>query len=397
MAFNVVKYKQNSTIFRDDDIAHCFYIIRQGYVVIHRLVRALDNVDNDNLGPGDVFGIEAAMSAHPYFDNAVTKTECVLIAVSRENFKDLIQSNAAIAQKIALQLSQRIRFLNMQLASAPAQPQADITLDYGDQLYKTGDYYCRENRYNEAYYTWNKYLQDYPAGNYAAMVKTDLAQFANKVTLRPISYSSDNFIRKYPKNSLIFVESESSSECYIVQQGLVKITKIIDNEERSLSVVGLGEMFGEMALIETKPRSATAIALEDCELMTLSKDKFEQTIASQPQIVIRLIVLLSERIWYLSRQLRVRMISDLAVRCCEMLVVLMEKQGVHLNTAAHAFDLTPEGLCQMCMIGDTEAKTTISNLVRDGELVLVDNKVVGKNKHELSRRAKLYWTMHPLK
>ncbi|MDR1231541.1 MAG: cyclic nucleotide-binding domain-containing protein [Spirochaetaceae bacterium] len=396
--FTIVKYKQQGIIFRDGDLSDYFYIIRQGYVAINRLVRGLDNPESDNLGPGDLFGIEAVMSSRPHFDNAVAKTECVLIAIRREQYKNLIQSNTAIAQKISMQLSQRIRFLNMQMAATPTQSAgADISTDNESLLYKIGDYYFNVHRYNEAYYTWNKYLQDYPDGTYATMAKMDLAKFTDKVTIRPINYSGDDFIRKYPKGSIICVEGENSSECFIIQKGRIRITKIVNGKEMLLSVVNNGEMFGEMSLLETLPRSATAIALEDCELMTLSKDKFEQTIVTQPQIVIRLTTLLSERIWFLSRQIRVRIMTDLAARCCEMLIVQLERQSVHLNTASHTFDLTPETLGRLCMITGPEIKVTISTLIREGVLVLVDNKVVAKNKYELTRRAKLYWTMHPLK
>jgi CRP-like cAMP-binding protein len=164
-----------------------------------------------------------------------------------------------------------------------------------------------------------------------------------------------------------------------------------------LSIVKVGEMFGEMSLLETKPRSATAIAIEDCELMTLNKEKFEETIISQPQIVTRLVTLLSERVWYLSRQLRARIMTDPVARCYEMLVLCLERQGVHVNNTPHTFDFTLEALCGMCAIIGDEAKSTILTLVREGEIGLANNMIVAKNKHELSRRAKLYWTMHPLK
>jgi CRP-like cAMP-binding protein len=396
-AFTIVRYKQHSVIFRDGDIADSFYIIRQGFVTLNRLVKALNNVESDNLGPGDLFGIEAVMSSHPHFDNAVAKSECILIVIKRDQFKQLIQGNTAIAMRIALQLSQRIRFLNMQLTSAPLEPLADISIDGGDQLYKNGDFYYGIKKYNEAFYAWFKYLKMYPDGPYAVMAKMDLGKFVDKVTVRPMQYAEDDFIRKYPKNSIICMEGEHSSECFIVQKGRVKITKIVDNKEMPLSTINAGEMFGEMALLETKPRSATATAIEDCELMTLNKDRFEQTVASQPQIVVRLATLLSERIWYVSRQLRVRIITDTAARCCEMLVLNLERQGVHLNIAPHPFDLTPETLCEICNISGSEVKNTITKLIHEEVITLADNKVVAKNKLELTRRAKLYWTMHPLK
>jgi CRP-like cAMP-binding protein len=396
-AFSTGNYKQQSIIFRDGDVADCFYVIKQGTVVINRLVRALGNAESDNLGPGDLFGIEAVMASRPHFDNAVAKSDCVLVAIKQEQFKQLIQTNTVTAIKISLQLSQRIRFLNALLASEPVAPLADISTADGNKLYLVGDYYYNRKMYNEAYYAWRKYLQYYPDGTYAAMAQMDIANFEDKVTIPWIDYNDDSGVRKYPKGSVICMEGENSSEFFVVQKGRVKITKIIDDREALLSVSGAGEMFGEMALLESKPRSANIIALEDCEMMVLSKDKFEASIASQPQIVIRLTTLLSERIWYMSRQIRARAIPDLAARCCEMLAIHLEKQNIYPNIAPHTFDFTAETFCEMCMITGAEVKTTMLKLISEDLVALADNKIVVKNKHEIMRRVKLYWTMHPLK
>jgi CRP-like cAMP-binding protein len=398
--FSIVAYKQYAAIFRDGEAAECFYVIKEGAVTIHRLVKDLEHANSDHLGPGDLFGIEAVMAARPHFDNAIAKTDCVLVAIKREQFKQLIQSNTGTATRISLQLSQRIRFLNAVLASTAQktkEPTADITAVDGEKLYLAGDYYFNREMYNEAYYAWRKYVQSYPDGAYTAMVKMDMPKFKDKLTIPWVDFSSDDFIRKYPKGSVICMEGESSSEIFIIQKGRVKITKIIDDKEIQLFLSGAGEMFGEMALLESKPRSANVIAIEDCEVMALGKDKFEASIASQPQIVIRLTMLLSERVWYMSRQIRARAIPDLAVRCCEMLALHLEKQHTHLNTAPHTFDFTPETLGELCLITGADIKSTIVSLIREDMLVLADNKIVVKNKLELMRRVKLYWARHPLK
>jgi CRP-like cAMP-binding protein len=395
--FSTGNYKQQSLIFRDGDVADCFYIIKQGTVVINRLVRALGNAESDNLGPGDLFGIEAVMASRPHFDNAVAKSDCVLVTIKQEQFKQLIQTNTVSAIKISLQLSQRIRFLNALLASESAGSLPDISNSDGNKLYLVGDYYFNRKMYNEAYYAWRKYLQCYPDGAYAAIAQSDIANFENKVTIPWIDYNDEGGIRKYPKGSVICMEGENSSEFFIVQKGRVKITKIIDDREMLLSVSGAGEIFGEMALLESKPRSANVIALEDCEMMVLGKDKFEASVTSHPQMVIRLTTLLSERIWYMSRQIRARTIPDLAARCCEMLAVHLEKQNIYPNIAPHTFDFTAETFCEMCMIPGAEVKTTVLKLIHEDLIALADNKIVVKNKHEIMRRVKLYWTMHPLK
>jgi CRP-like cAMP-binding protein len=400
--FLTVTYKQHAVIFRDGDVAECFYVIKKGAVTIHRLVKALDNAQSDCLGPGDLFGIEAVMASRSHFDNAIAKTECVLVVIRREQFKLLIQSNTATAIKIALQLSQRIRFLDKVLSPVPStkeikEPLKNISIVDGDKLYLVGNYYYSRKMYSEACYAWRKYLRQYPDGTYVEIAKTDLPKFEDKVSIPWGDFTSDDFIRKYPKGSVICMEGESSQEIFILQKGRVKITKIIDDEEVELSVSGAGGMFGEMALLESKPRSANIIAIEDCELVALSKDKFEASIASQPQLVIRLTILLAERVWYTSRQIRARAIPDLAVRCCEMLAIQMEKQNVHMNTAPCAFNFTLETFGEMCLITDKDIKSTVVQLIHEDILSLADNKIVVKNKLELIRRVKLYWTLHPLK
>jgi CRP-like cAMP-binding protein len=400
--FLTVTYKQLTVIFRDGDAAECFYVIKKGAVTIHRLVKVLNHAESDNLGPGDLFGIEAVMASRPHFDNAIAKTECVLVAIRRDQFKLLIQSNTATAIKIALQLSQRIRFLDRVLTPVPStkeikEPLANLRFVEGEKLYQAGNYYYNREMYNEACYAWRKYLQQYPDGTYAEIAKTDLPKIKDKVTIPWVDFTSDDFIRKYPKGSVICMEGESSQEIFILQKGCVKITKIINDEEVQLSVSGAGGMFGEMALLESKPRSANIIAIEDCELVALSKDKFEASIASQPQLVIRLTILLAERVWYTSRQIRARAIPDLAVRCCEMLAIQMEKLNVHMNTASYPFNFTLETLGEMCLITDKDIKSTVVQLMHEDILALADNKVVVKNKLELIRRVKLYWTLHPLK
>ncbi|MDR0638967.1 MAG: cyclic nucleotide-binding domain-containing protein [Spirochaetaceae bacterium] len=63
------------------------YVIKKGAVTIHRLAKTLDNAETDNLGPGDLFGIEAVMASRLHFDNATAKTDCVLVAIKQDQFK----------------------------------------------------------------------------------------------------------------------------------------------------------------------------------------------------------------------------------------------------------------------------------------------------------------------
>ncbi|MEE1290185.1 MAG: cyclic nucleotide-binding domain-containing protein, partial [Spirochaetota bacterium] len=108
---------------------------------------------------------------------------------------------------------------------------------------------------------------------------------------------------------------------FIIQEGQIKITKISQNKEILLAVLKEGDIFGEMALLENKPRSASAIAFGETKVMAVNKNNFEAMISNQPQLVARLISLLAERTWVVYRQLTNLTKTDLQARFYDMLLI----------------------------------------------------------------------------
>jgi len=81
-------------------------------------------------------------------------------------------------------------------------------------------------------------------------------------------------IRKYKKDEVIFNENEPGAALYIIEQGKVEIFKSYDSNPILLTTLEEGMFFGELALFDEKPRSATVIATNDCTLIALSKPDF---------------------------------------------------------------------------------------------------------------------------
>ena len=83
--------------------------------------------------------------------------------------------------------------------------------------------------------------------------------------------------KKYDRNQVIFREHENGDMAYIVADGQVQIVKESDNGPRVLGVLKKGAMFGEMALIDDKPRMASAKAINGpVELLIVSKANFQK-------------------------------------------------------------------------------------------------------------------------
>ncbi|MEI6126427.1 MAG: Crp/Fnr family transcriptional regulator [Pseudomonadota bacterium] len=89
--------------------------------------------------------------------------------------------------------------------------------------------------------------------------------------------------KSFPKNTVLFSEGDETDSLYIICDGKVKVT-ISDNEgnEVILSILGVGEYFGEMALLDSEPRSASAVSKEPCEILIISKKDFMNIFSVNP-------------------------------------------------------------------------------------------------------------------
>lgn len=109
-----------------------------------------------------------------------------------------------------------------------------------------------------------------------------------------LSYSSKV---NYPKNKIIFIENEEGDELYMILKGSVKVVRISEGgEEIILAVLQKGDFFGEMSLLDGKPRSATVISNEDSTLILFNKNNFEKVIEKYPRIALKLLKEITSRL-----------------------------------------------------------------------------------------------------
>ena len=384
--FKIANYPQNAAVTVEGKSAEYFFILRQGNVIISPEIPIPGEDTNHVLGPGDFFGVVSCMSGHPHIETAQTMTSSSMIVVGKDQFKTLIQKNAPIAMKIIRYFSQRLRIIDKAITKLSLH---DAVEEDPQMMFNVGEYYYEKQKARQAGYAYQKYLQYFPNGTYANQCKERLAAMA--APQKPPPVNRHNLAVFFKDGDIIFIEHEPGLELYIIQQGNVKITKIVDQKEVLLAVLRPGDIFGEMALLENKPRSATAIAHANIVSLAINKTNFEIMVQAQPQLAVKLITLLSERIWTAYRQLANLLISDPIGRIYDMLLTLIQKSKSPIqNKVSHTFDIGSKELCNMLGFEESTGENYTMNFLADRNFRLDGGKIICLNPVELEKQVQMY-------
>lgn len=134
--------------------------------------------------------------------------------------------------------------------------------------------------------------------------------------------------RGYDKDQVIILAEEEGDALFIIASGQVKVSIVSeDGREVILSLLGEGAVFGELSLLDGKPRSANVVATEDTELYMVRRTDFLQLVYKVPQIAVGLLAELAARLRKTDRKIEGLALLDVTSRISETLLQLAEEQG----------------------------------------------------------------------
>ena len=140
--------------------------------------------------------------------------------------------------------------------------------------------------------------------------------------------SDVTFTRTFSKDNVIILAEEEGDTLFILKNGQVKVS-IVSEEGREviLSLLGPGSVFGELSLLDGKPRSANVVATEETDLLMLRRADFLQLIYKTPQIATALLAELATRMRKTDRQIEGLALLDVTSRISDTLLQLATEQG----------------------------------------------------------------------
>ncbi len=179
--------------------------------------------------------------------------------------------------------------------------------------------------------------------------------------------------KRFTRNTVLLNEGDITDSLYVILSGKVK-TVITDENGREiiLSISGPGEYFGEMALIDGEPRSATIITREPCQLLIFSKEEIKEVLRANPDMVFTLLKGLIKRLRETDKQIESLALMDVYGRIAQLLMQMAEPEGEVLVVNE---PLTHQEIANMVGASREMVSRILSELIR-GEFIRVDKKII---------------------
>ena len=387
-----IKYPKDSYILIEGTVS-CgrFFIIQEGTVQIARDIDKIIGVNKNAVSKGELFGVVAAMTGLSNVETVIALSEVTLLGLDRKQYGDLIRTNSPVAMKIIQQFSQRLRMMDEALSR---QKEGVSSTHDPSFLYEMAETYLALNRLDYAFYAYQQFVKHNPENELAHGVRDKLMQLSLKVQITTPDFPADVKRRTYPKDCMIFAEGEPGNELYIIENGTVKITKLINGQEVVLALLKKGDIFGEMALLEDKPRTANVETNEECTLFAVNRSNFSEIIKEQPELVARLTSLFAERIWLSSKQLANTLIVDPLGRLYDALLTQLEKNRVPISAgSSYSCNFGYKELAGIAGLSAEESNNSYKAFLLRNRITEINDKIVITDTLEVQRQSEYYQKM----
>ena len=190
--------------------------------------------------------------------------------------------------------------------------------------------------------------------------------------------------KQYPKGSVIVFEDDPGDALFVVREGRVKVVLVSeDGREVILGVLGVGEHFGELSLIDEGPRSAHVIAMEDSTLLVLRRDDFKRRVEVTPQLAWALLVELSRRLRRADGKIGGLVLLDVPGRIARLILDAAADAGGDTIEKP----LTHQTIAQMIGASRETVSRAMSEFQEAGLISVARRRITVANRQALEQRA----------
>jgi CRP/FNR family cyclic AMP-dependent transcriptional regulator len=193
-----------------------------------------------------------------------------------------------------------------------------------------------------------------------------------------------------PRSDRLFDEGDAGDRLYVVLEGKIKLTRAAsDGRENLLSVLGPGEMFGELSLFDPRPRTASAVAITDARLAALAHADLLSWLTGRPDVALHLLRALAQRLRRANDVMADLVFTDVPGRVAKALLDLADRFGEQQSDGLQVHhDLTQEELAQLVGASRETVNKALADFAARGWLQLSAKSVLLLDPDRLAKRAR---------
>ena len=196
--------------------------------------------------------------------------------------------------------------------------------------------------------------------------------------------------QRLTKGDILFSEGEPGEKLYLIESGKIKLSHTAsDGRESIIAVLGAGEMLGELSLFDPGPRTATAIAVTNTKVVSLSHEALLPWLVGRPDLAVSLLAALARRLRRTNEALADLVFSDVPGRVAKALLELGSKFGEDSpdGLVVH-HELTQEELAQLVGASRETVNKALADFSQRGWVRIEQRSVTLLDVDRLDRRAR---------
>ena len=402
-----MQYTKGSVIYFEGDHEERIFIMQQGAVLLSSTDIESGLPVAEQVKAGEFFGVKSALGHFAREETATALVPTIAVALTVQEFETLFSNNKALIMKMLRVFSNQLRQIHKKTESTLN----NITEDQKSGMLTVAKSFYDEEMYRSACDVYLKFLTRYPncvEKEEVAKLYADAKLRKDKLAARssrPTSVDSgdetsasnsslkvfelpafERFAKTDEPGQVIISEYEPGDCFYLIQSGNVQLVKCVNGTSKNLDILKPGEFFGEMAILDNSPRSATCMAVGNVKCLEFNKENFELLITGNPQMALLLLKLFCKRIYDQKRRYRILVVKDLQARIADVFLMLDEMNPVSNEAEKQRrFNVTISDIAHWAGLSSDVTRDEVSKMVSQRKIEIYENYIIVNNILDMKR------------
>ena len=400
----VCSYSKGSIIYFSGDRDERIFILQKGCVVVSTVDMESNLPVTEQIKTGEFFGVKSALGHFPREETATVIMDSVCVAMTVQEFESIFSSNKTVIMKMLRVFSNQLRAIHKKIESILNK---DLSINQESGMLSVAKAFFQDESWRSCADVCMNYLKRYPkTENKETIIKMyntanarakHLSQLSSNSSLNDETASDTSlkifelpafsrFAKKYEPGQVIITEFEPGDRFYLIQKGNVQLVKCVNGQNKNLDILKPGEFFGEMAILDNSPRSATCLAAGHVQCLEFNKENFEILIMGNPQIALNILKLFCKRIYDQKRRFKIVVIKDYQARLAEVFCMLDEMNAVsNPNDRQRRFNVTIQDVAHWAGLSQEITRDELNRFVSSRKIEIFESSMIVTNINDMKR------------